>query len=103
MPKRCRYIGLVKKGLLRGSTEEIYEIVCRAGEEKLIGMPKDQDLPCARCEIGKRLIGAHCKHLEGEKLWNQKDEVIFHCGLLKRKGIDPDKVCPHCNDYELIR
>jgi hypothetical protein len=102
VPKRCKYIWIIKKGLLRGSNEEVYEIVCRAGEEKLLGTPKDLDLPCSSCEIGRRLAGAHCKYLEAEKVWNQKGDIVFICGMIKKRGIDPDRDCPRCNDYDLI-
>ncbi|MEI6509872.1 MAG: hypothetical protein WCO14_02880 [bacterium] len=102
VPKRCKYIWIIKKGLLRGSNEEIYEIVCRAGEEKLLGTPGDLNLPCATCEIGRRLAGAHCKYLEAEKVWNQKGDIVFICGMIKKRGINPDQDCPRCNDYELI-
>jgi len=69
---RCKYIGLIKKPLIRGSPEEIYQIVCRAGEEKVIGTPSNLKLPCQNCLIGEIFLGEHCQFLAAEKGWEGK-------------------------------
>jgi hypothetical protein len=101
--QRCKYIGVIKKTLIKGSPEEVYQLVCRAGEEKIIGTPANLNLPCLECLIGKVLAERHCQFLEAEKRWQEKPDVIFKCRLLNKKGFDPSKTCPNCNDYELIR
>lgn len=87
----------------RGSAQEILEIICRAGEEKIIGTSESTELPCEACPIGLRFKREHCAFLEGERLWGKKDEILYSCKLLNKRNLDPDKTCVHCNDYELVR
>lgn len=103
VPKRCKYIGIVKKTLLRSSTQEIYEVVCRAGPETLIGTPAETPLLCQNCQIGNRMTGEHCANLEAERIWEGKGSILYLCRLLGKRNFDPDKVCPSCNDFELVR
>jgi hypothetical protein len=103
VPKRCKYIGIVKKTLLRGSTQEIYQVVCRAGPETLIGTPAETPILCQNCQIGNRMTGEHCANLEAERIWEGKGSILYLCRLLAKRNFDPDKVCPSCNDFELVR
>jgi hypothetical protein len=101
--QRCKYIAIVKKPLIKGSPEEIYQFVCRAGEDKVIGTPANLSLPCSECNIGKVFAEPHCQFLEAEKKWGEKPDFLFKCRLLNKKGFDPKAVCSQCNDYEIAR
>lgn len=89
--------------MTRGSAQEILEIVCRAGLERVIGTSESTELPCEACLIGFRFKREHCAFLEAEKLWGKKEEALYSCRLLNKRAFDPDKVCIHCNDYEIVR
>ncbi|MGB9833424.1 MAG: hypothetical protein ACPLPW_00430 [bacterium] len=103
MGQRCKYITIIKKPLIKGSPEEIYQFICRAGEEKVIGTPANLNLPCSECAIGKIFSERHCQFLEAEKRWGEKPDYFFKCRLLNKKGFDPTVFCPKCNDYEIGR
>jgi hypothetical protein len=103
VPKRCKYIGIVKKTLLKGSTTEIYQVVCRAGSETLIGTPAETPILCQNCQIGHRMTGEHCANLEAERIWEGQGSILYLCRLLAKRNFNPDKVCPSCNDFELVR